>query len=131
MATLTLHCFPASLLRVVDGDTLEVSINMGFGISWEPVKVQLLGIDAPEPRGKTREEGLLATEFVKTTLEGKHLAVQAKEKDNFGRTLARVFFREEDAFDDEDAWKCLNDVMVEEEHARPLKPRTSHPWHQF
>lgn len=60
--------YQAIVTRVVDGDTLEVTIDLGFRIKIEKVRLRLKGIDTPEtwrPRNDLeRTHGLKATEFV-------------------------------------------------------------------
>jgi micrococcal nuclease len=54
----TYRAFP---LRVVDGDTIEMRVDVGFHVEVN-ITVRLLGINCPEPRGETREAGIKATE---------------------------------------------------------------------
>jgi len=53
--------YGANLVKVIDGDTIDVSIDLGFKISQE-VRLRLARIDAPEKRGSDREQGLMVTE---------------------------------------------------------------------
>ena len=56
-----------NVLRVVDGDTLDVTIDCGFDI-WKKERIRLLGIDAPEIRTRDLEEkaaGLESTKWLK------------------------------------------------------------------
>lgn len=48
--------------RVIDGDTLEVTLDIGFHMSYV-VRVRLDGIDTPEIRGVERQQGLLAKDY--------------------------------------------------------------------
>jgi micrococcal nuclease len=57
--------------RVVDGDTVDVDIDLGFGVTLKDERVRLLGIDAPETRTRDlqeKERGLEAKKFVELML---------------------------------------------------------------
>ena len=60
------------LVRVVDGDTVDVDIDLGFGIWLHKERIRLYGIDTPESRTRDLEEkkyGKLATKFVERFLD--------------------------------------------------------------
>ena len=42
--------YRASILRVVDGDTVDVDIDLGFGVWLRNERVRIMGIDTPEPK---------------------------------------------------------------------------------
>ena len=55
--------YPATIDRVVDGDTIDVNIDLGFSIILKKQRVRLLGINAPESRTRDlveKEKGLAA-----------------------------------------------------------------------
>ena len=54
----------ARVRRVVDGDTFDITVDLGFGTSAN-IRVRLARANTPEVRGATRVEGLAATEAVK------------------------------------------------------------------
>jgi len=62
------HFHSCELKRVIDGDTVEVKVDMGFNVFLD-VTIRLARIDAPEPRGDTKLAGLLATTFAKELFE--------------------------------------------------------------
>ena len=77
----------ATVLRVVDGDTMVVSLGQG-----EPVRVRVIGYDAPEtnqPFGDT------ATKFVKALLEGREVLLESdvQATDRYGRRLYHVWLQ--------------------------------------
>jgi endonuclease YncB( thermonuclease family) len=78
--------YPATVLRVIDGDTVEVRIDLGFGLSLvEPVR--LAGIDAPEmstPAGPLARRAL--TNFLPMSTAAT-LRTGAAERDKYGRVL--------------------------------------------
>lgn len=64
------HCY-----RVVDGDTYDVAIDLGFNI-YHKIRLRLKGVDTPEVFGPTAsEEGKKAAEFVKGLIENKDIVV--------------------------------------------------------
>jgi micrococcal nuclease len=73
--------------RVVDGDTVDVRIDLGFDI-WHKVRLRLAHIDAAEkntPRGKATLEAL------KIAISGKTVKVQTTKPDKYGRYLAEIW----------------------------------------
>ena len=63
--------YRATILRVVDGDTVDVDIDLGFGVWLRNERVRIMGIDTPESRTRDKEEkkfGLLAKERLKELL---------------------------------------------------------------
>tara|TARA_B100000902_G_scaffold397199_1_gene460268 strand:- start:25 stop:456 length:432 start_codon:yes stop_codon:yes gene_type:complete len=86
--------YNAKILRIVDGDTVDVDIDLGFGVWIHKERVRMEGIDTPESRTKDLEEkkfGLLSKEYVKGFLPiGKIVKLICKSYDSkgkFGRIL--------------------------------------------
>ena len=82
--------------RVVDGDTIDVVLNLGFDILYKS-RVRLYGIDTPESRTRNLDEkarGKMAGAFLKDAIEkGEKVIIQTKLKDSrgkFGRVLGNV-----------------------------------------
>ena len=79
--------------RVVDGDTVDVDIDLGFGIWLRKERVRLYGIDTPECRTRDLEEkkyGLVAKSFVQDLLpvgSMQTLRTRKDDKGKFGRIL--------------------------------------------
>ena len=84
------------ITKVVDGDTVDVLIDLGFGVSYHQ-RVRLAGIDAPESRTRNLEEkrlGLESKEYLKHRIESCNSVVIRTEKDDtgkFGRILGWLF----------------------------------------
>ena len=83
-----------NIIRVVDGDTVEVDIDLGFHVTLNQ-RVRLKGIDAPETRTLDLEEkkkGLDAKEWLKKELsrEGEWIIETTKE-DKYGRILGTLY----------------------------------------
>ena len=90
--------YRATILRVVDGDTLDVSIDLGFNI-FHKLRIRLKGVDCPELR---TEEGKAAKAFVETWLEGLPVTIVTykDEQEKYGRYLAKVLTAKGDLVND-------------------------------
>ena len=82
--------------RVVDGDTCDVTLDLGFDILYRS-RVRLYGIDTPESRTRDKDEkvrGKMAASYLKEAIKkGKKVIIQTKLKDSkgkFGRVLGNV-----------------------------------------
>jgi len=95
MSDLQLYTYGAVVVRVVDGDTLILDIDLGCGVWLRGERCRLLGIDTPEPRGETKEEGQRATRYVQQLVVayGNRVVIQtAKDtKGKYGRWLVTVW----------------------------------------
>ncbi len=63
--------YKCKILRVVDGDTVDVDIDLGFGIWLHKERVRIMGIDTPESRTRDKVEkifGLAAKERLNSLL---------------------------------------------------------------
>lgn len=92
------YLYRASVVRVVDGDTIDVDIDLGFYTWIKKQRIRLVGIDAPEPKGETKVEGLASTAFLTDLIDGKEIILRTyKGKDGgdsrgkYGRWLGTVF----------------------------------------
>lgn len=85
--------YAAAVVRIVDGDTLYLDIDLGFFIRMT-IDVRLKGINTPELRGASREAGLAAKAFVANALPvGSLVVVKTYKQEKYGRYLADVFYR--------------------------------------
>jgi micrococcal nuclease len=81
--------------RVVDGDTVDANIDLGFDISYFS-RIRLFGIDTPESRTRNKDEklrGLLAKEYIVNALtNGKQIVVKTalEKKGKYGRVLGSL-----------------------------------------
>tara|TARA_R100000306_G_C4278498_1_gene93833 strand:- start:97 stop:426 length:330 start_codon:yes stop_codon:yes gene_type:complete len=87
-----MYLYTCKVIRVIDGDTVALEVNLGFNISIRE-RFRLLGIDAPEVRGDTRNEGLASKEFLEQILKKQtNLTVKTeKNKGSFGRWLGVLY----------------------------------------
>lgn len=84
--------YKGKILRVIDGDTIEAAIFLGFNISIKK-KIRILGIDAPEIRSKDeneRKKAFKAKKRLEELFVDKDLVIKSKGFDKYGRCLAYV-----------------------------------------
>lgn len=92
------YVFKAQLLRVIDGDTLDLDIDLGLHCHRQE-RVRLLRVNAPEMHGTSKAAGEAAKMFTTQWLYGGDayavpslpLIVQTYKSDVFGRYLAEVW----------------------------------------
>jgi endonuclease YncB( thermonuclease family) len=86
--------FPAKKQRTIDGDTLVVDIDMGFGTFAKNRSVRILGLDTPETRTKDdleKEAGIRVKNWVDAVTPN-DLTVLSIELDKYGRILGDVIW---------------------------------------
>ena len=108
--------YKCKLIKVIDGDTIDVDIDLGFGVWLRKQRVRLYGIDTPESRTRDLEEkkyGRAAKEFlVKWTGAGElRIKTHKDERGKFGRILGELW-RTSNYTD-----KSINTYMIEKHHA--------------
>ena len=88
--------YSCTVERVVDGDTIDVVLDLGFDILYKS-RVRLYGIDTPESRTRNLDEkarGKMAGAFLKKAIEeGTKVVIQTEVKDSkgkYGRVLGNV-----------------------------------------
>ena len=88
--------YRATIRRVVDGDTVDVTLDLGFNILYNS-RIRLLGIDTPESRTRDLEEkarGLAAKDRVKELCPvGSTVTIKTTKdgRGKFGRILGEIF----------------------------------------
>lgn len=109
--------YKAKLLKVIDGDTVDVDIDLGFGIWMKNERVRIMGIDTPESRTRDKVEkkfGLAAKTRLKELL-GKTCTLKTQiNKD--GEDMKGKFGRILGDFETESN-RMVTDILVEEGHA--------------
>ena len=104
---------------MVDGDTVDVDIDLGFGVCLKDERVRIMGIDTPESRTSNKVEklfGLAAKERLYSLLEKDAKLITTEDKDGedmkgkFGRILGD--FRAADG-------RLVTEIMIEEGHCVP------------
>ena len=99
--------------RVVDADTLDLRVDLGFGVLLKE-RFRLARIDAWEVRGEERPQGLVAKARVEELcpVGSRILIATEKDKGKYGRYIAEIILLGAD-----DKLTNLNDLLVEEGHA--------------
>ena len=109
----------SSLEKVVDGDTIDVTLDLGFDVCTRQ-RVRLLGIDTPESRTSDKEEkkfGLLSKKKLKewclkaiaSEKDDIEIELRCPESDSrgkFGRILAEVWIFEDGVWTNVNKWLC-------------------------
>ena len=89
-----MYDYQCTIVRVVDGDTVDVDIDLGFNHWIHGERIRLFGVDCPECRSRDPEQkaaGLAAKDFVKGLLhDGGTYTLTTKEKGKFGRYLGVI-----------------------------------------
>lgn len=93
--------YAGKVVRIVDGDTVDLDIDLGFSIWMKKQRIRLQAVDAPESRTRDLEEkvyGMMAKTFVKDKIPvGSMVRVRTvlDNKGKFGRTLGLIYFNNE------------------------------------
>ena len=102
--------FVKNVLKVIDGDTVDVEIDLGFDLT-KKERVRLGGIDTPESRTRVLEEkklGLQAKDYLKSLIMNADKLIVRTEKDGkFGRMIGYLYMNP-------DATVSLNQMLIDE-----------------
>tara|TARA_R110000744_G_C19166057_1_gene541073 strand:- start:199 stop:579 length:381 start_codon:yes stop_codon:yes gene_type:complete len=107
--------YRSSLLKIIDGDTIDVDLDLGFSVVLKKQRIRLYGINTPESRTRDLEEkryGLAAKARLREILESAEAitiktAIDKKARGKYGRILGTVYA------DDMN----VNEKLLEEGHA--------------
>jgi micrococcal nuclease len=108
-----MYTYRAKVLRVIDGDTVELDIDLGFDIRHRCV-ARLRGINAPEITGATKYEGLRSTNALIKMLGDGDVEITTeyhRERDKYGRCVVTI---RKDGAD-------INQRMIDEGYAMPYR----------
>ena len=105
-----MYRYKVYVTRVVDGDTVDVDVDLGFGMIYKKQRVRMMGIDTPESRTRNLEEkfyGKASKAHLESIIAEGNIELQSHGKGKFGRILGD--------------FKCngrtLSKVMIEMHHA--------------
>lgn len=108
-----MYQYKVKVTRVVDGDTVDVDIDLGFSVVLKKQRVRLYEIDTPESRTRDLEEkkfGLASKKYLKNKLENAtNIYLTSHDKGKFGRILGELFI--------DDNEKSVNMQLVDNHHA--------------
>jgi len=114
-----MYTYKIKILRVVDGDTIDAEIDLGFDVKIKK-RVRFMGINTPESRTRDLEEkakGLAAKDRVKTLLDGcNNITLNSHGVGKFGRCLGELHI---DMVDGQEKLTLvsLNELLIKEGHA--------------
>ena len=108
------HGYSCKLVRVVDGDTCDAMIDLGFD-TWVKKRIRFMGVDTWESRTrdlKEKAKGLAAKRFTKDLLtesdDGK-FSIISHGVGKYGRVLGEIFVKGHE--------KSVNELLIENGHA--------------
>lgn len=114
--------YKCDVLKVIDGDTVDVDIDLGFGIWMKDERVRIMGIDTPESRTSDKVEdifGEAAKARVKELMSNEDIILKTQVSKNgedmkgkFGRILGDFIIEEY-----EGQPRLLTEILLEEGHA--------------
>lgn len=111
------YVYNAKVVKIIDGDTIDVDIDLGFDIVLKKQRIRLYGIDTPESRTKNSEEkkrGMLSKNYVISKMPvGSSIKLVSHERGKFGRILGEVF--------EYNKTTSINEEMCKEGYAVPYK----------
>ena len=115
-----MYNYNATLVRAVDGDTVDAMIDLGFDIKVKK-RIRLAGINAPESRTRNKVEkklGLAAKERLIELMEGAAnvFELESKEVGKYGRILGVIYINKLSG-KDTITQACINEMLVSEGHA--------------
>ena len=116
--------YKANLIRVIDGDTIDAMIDLGFE-TWVKKRIRLHGIDAYESRTRDKAEklkGLAAKARLKEVLENQdEFTLISHGVGKYGRCLGEIRVTKRYIKSAEYHGKCVNTMLVKEGHAKEYK----------
>ncbi len=108
-----MYQYKVTITKVVDGDTVDVDIDLGFAVVLKKQRVRLYEIDTPESRTRDLEEkkfGLASKKYLQDKLENAtNIYLKSHDKGKFGRILGELFI--------DDNSVSVNMQMVDDHHA--------------
>mgnify|MGYP001472957068 FL=1 len=109
-----MYRYKVEVTRVVDGDTVDVDVDLGFGMVYKKQRVRMMGIDTPESRTRDLEEkfyGKQSKYHLENILKDKDIELKSHDKGKFGRILGELFVGS--------SVYSINQQMIDEYHAVP------------
>jgi micrococcal nuclease len=109
-----MYRYKVEVTRVVDGDTVDVDIDLGFGMVYKKQRVRMMGIDTPESRTRDLEEkfyGKQSKYHLEGLLKDQEIQLLSHDKGKFGRILGELFLG--------DSTHSINQTMIDDCHAVP------------
>ena len=113
--------YNVTIVKVVDGDTVDVDIDLGFGMVYKKQRVRMLGIDTPESRTRDLVEkkfGKASKKHLKKLLEeAESITLISHDKGKFGRILGELFVHHIEGHPVFGHKVNVNEQMITDHHA--------------
>ncbi len=109
-----MYRYKVYVTRIVDGDTVDVDVDLGFGMIYKKQRVRMMGIDTPESRTRDLEEkfyGKASKANLKKILKDQEIQMVSHDKGKFGRILGELFIG--------NSSYSINQQQIDEYHAVP------------
>lgn len=97
-----MYQYEAEVLKVIDGDTLDLFIDLGFKVGFN-TRIRMIGIDTPE---KWHPYGKVVKAYLQELLWHKKVMIDVTKKDKYGRYLGVVYLNKGDE-------QSVNDHLIE------------------
>ena len=113
--------YNVKIVKVVDGDTVDVDIDLGFGMTYKKQRVRMLGIDTPESRTRDLVEkqfGKASKKHLKKLLEmSERISLISHDKGKFGRILGELYGHYNEGHPVFGESFNINQQMIDDHHA--------------
>ena len=105
-----MYQYNCTVTKIIDGDTLDVDIDLGFSVKLTKQRIRMMGIDTPESRTRNLEEkkrGLISKQYLLDKCPiGSTIRLVSHDKGKFGRILGSIYT--------EASEKSINKIMCDE-----------------
>ena len=105
-----MYQYNCTVTRIIDGDTLDVDIDLGFSVKLIKQRIRMMGIDTPESRTRNLEEkkrGLISKQYLLDKCPiGSTIRLVSHDKGKFGRILGSIYT--------EASEQSINKIMCDE-----------------
>jgi micrococcal nuclease len=93
-----MYTYEALVTGVYDGDSITVTIYLGFGIEFHNQKIRLARINTPELRGEERESGLISRDALREKILHKQIIITTfkDKKGKYGRYIGDILIEEKE-----------------------------------
>lgn len=116
-----MYQYKVSIVKVVDGDTVDVDIDLGFGTVLKKQRVRMMGIDTPESRTRDLVEkkfGKAAKKHLKKLLEeAESISLISHDRGKFGRILGTLIAHHNEGHPVYGIEVNINEQMIADHHA--------------
>jgi len=119
-----MYHYKAHVIKVYDGDTITVDIDLGFGIWMKKQTIRLLGINTPEIRGEERPDGLISKYALSEWIldEDIQIVTERDHKGKYGRWLGEIYpYGDTMDYNDLNSLQSYNQRLLNEGFAKPYE----------